>query len=222
MAVTDLTDSLPYWARQGAGAGPTGGPGAAPQGSGNSQDWLNYLSQMYGITPQQAALMMQGSPMNQDQQEQQGPPDDGHGDGNNPPVSPQAGMHNFGNPPPANGPGPGNVGPVALTAQPQPRPIMAAQTQPPAPPGPPAASGGPPVGAGMLDQSGVQRGPMGVLRTQPGASAPVGAGLPDQSGVARSPAGVLTPGLNPNAPAAMRRLRLRPLLAHWRAAALAA
>jgi hypothetical protein len=59
---------------------------------------------------------------------------------------------------------------------------------------PPATSAGPPVGAGMLDQSGVQRGPMGVLRTQPGASAPVGAGLPDQSGITRNPAGVLTPG----------------------------
>jgi len=54
MAVTDLTDSLPWWAR--GGAGPTGGPGAAPQGSGvggqppqgvNQQAWLQYLMQMF-------------------------------------------------------------------------------------------------------------------------------------------------------------------------------
>jgi hypothetical protein len=178
MAVTDLTDSMPWWARGGAGApGATGGPGAAPMGAGgapggpDSQAWLQYLSQMYGITPDQAATMMQGggSPMEMNP----------HGDGPPGPTSPRA-MYNFGNPPPANGPGPGNVAPVNLNA------ANVGQ--------PPAASAGPPVGAGMLDQSGVQRGPMGVLRTQPGASAPVGAGLPDQSGILRNPAGVLSPG----------------------------
>ena len=154
MAVTDMTDSLPYWARQG-GPGATGGPGGAPMGGDPSQpppgvdpvQWLHYLMAMGGV-PQ--------------------PDANPHGDGPPGPVSAQ--------------------------------PIMAAQTQPPAPPGPPAAPLGPPVGAGMLDQSGIQRGPMGVLRTQPGASAPVGAGLPDQSGVARV-GGVLQPGVNPNAPA---------------------
>jgi len=62
MAVTDLTDSLPWWARQ--GAGPTGGPGAAPQGAGvggqpppgmNQQAWLAYLMSMFGPGAAQAA-----------------------------------------------------------------------------------------------------------------------------------------------------------------------
>ena len=82
MPVTDLTDSLPWWATQGTGPGgvmpgggvlnypaasgggpnmgypaqggpgPTGGPAAAPQGAGN--DWLSYLQQMFGISPAQA------------------------------------------------------------------------------------------------------------------------------------------------------------------------
>ena len=70
MGVTPLTDSLPWWANQG---GPTGGPGATPQGGGaasapaggapagvGSQDWLAYLQKMFGISPQQAqGLMMQ-------------------------------------------------------------------------------------------------------------------------------------------------------------------
>jgi hypothetical protein len=74
MAVTDLTDSLPYWARQGVGypggPGPTGGPGTAPQGAGNSASWLQYLMQMFGPGAAQAAQ------------------DSGHGDGDNPPVPP--------------------------------------------------------------------------------------------------------------------------------------
>jgi hypothetical protein len=53
MAVTDLTDSLPWWTRQ--GAGPTGGPGAAPQGGVGGQPppgvspqaWMAYLAQMF-------------------------------------------------------------------------------------------------------------------------------------------------------------------------------
>jgi hypothetical protein len=53
MAVTDLTDSLPYWARQG-GPGPTGGPGAAPMGAGNGVSWLQYLQQMFGPSAAQA------------------------------------------------------------------------------------------------------------------------------------------------------------------------
>ena len=65
MAVTDLTDSLPYWARQGgAGPGATGGPAAAPQGSGglpqpppgvDPAQWLQYLSQMFSPGAAQAA-----------------------------------------------------------------------------------------------------------------------------------------------------------------------
>ena len=209
MAVTDLTDSMPWWARNGSqgpqGAGPTGTPSAAPQGAGgqpgagDSASWLQYLVQMYG--PQQAMAMMQGGAGQGGQAPN--PADmpspnasnvnmvnlgDGSGNGGfNPPPGPQPPITNFGNPAPTNGPGPGNVGPVNLNA------ANVTQPQPPQ---------GPPVGAGMLDQSGVQRGPMGVLRTQPGASAPVGAGLPDQSGVARNPAGVLTPGGAAPAPAA--------------------
>ena len=154
MAVTDLTDSLPYWARQGAGApGATGGPEGTPQGGPGSPAWLQYLSQYFGISPTQAATLAQnGGPS----------PDDI--------AALKAG---------------GSAVPSALSGGGPPVPAMTALTQPPA---------GPPVGAGMLDQSGVQRGPMGVLRTQPGASAPVGAGLPDQSGVTRNPAGVLSPG----------------------------
>jgi len=108
MAVTDLTDSLPYWARQGVGygggPGPTGGPGAAPMGAGNSASWLQYLQQMFGISPAQADEL---------------PPD--HGDGPPGPISAVAGqppINNFGNPPPANGPGPGDVGPVPLASGP--------------------------------------------------------------------------------------------------------
>jgi hypothetical protein len=52
MPVTDLTESLPWWAQQG------GAPGGQ-QPPGSSQGWLQYLSQMYGISPQQAATMMQ-------------------------------------------------------------------------------------------------------------------------------------------------------------------
>ena len=74
MAVTDLTDSLPYWARQGigygGGPGPTGGPGAAPMGAGNSASWLQYLQQMFGPQAAQAgendpmaALRAGGSPV---------------------------------------------------------------------------------------------------------------------------------------------------------------
>ena len=65
MAVTDLTDSLPWWARQsGAGAmpgpGATGGPAAAPQGAGGAAGggnaaWLQYLQQMFGPGAAQAA-----------------------------------------------------------------------------------------------------------------------------------------------------------------------
>lgn len=62
MAVTDLTDSLPYWAR-GGGPGPTGGPGAAPMGGGNSASWLEYLQQMFG-SPAQADTLTQNQQLN--------------------------------------------------------------------------------------------------------------------------------------------------------------
>ena len=172
MAVTDLTDSLPWWARNGSGAaqgaGPTGTPSATPMGaggqpgSGDSASWLQYLSQMFGVSPAQAGELSQ----------------------NGLPLGATWALNHGGTPPVNNSINAGVVPPAG-----------APQQQPP----------GPPVGAGMLDQSGVVRmgGPNGVLNTQPptGASAPVGASLLDQSGVGRSPAGVLTPGVNPNAPA---------------------
>jgi hypothetical protein len=52
MPVTDLTDSLPWWAQQ--GGGPPGG-GQQPPGGGNSAGWLQYLAQMFGISPAEAA-----------------------------------------------------------------------------------------------------------------------------------------------------------------------
>ena len=44
MAVTDMTDSLPWWARQ--GASPTGAGPQPPQG-GSQQAWLDYLASMF-------------------------------------------------------------------------------------------------------------------------------------------------------------------------------
>ena len=185
MAVTDLTDSLPWWARGGAGGpGPTGGTEGTPQGAGgqpggpDGQAWLQYLSQMYGISPQQAAMMMQG--------------------GGNPANMPSPNAQNVNmvdlssaangpagfNPPPGHGDGP-PAPPPPVVGNP-PAPINSLTQQP---------SAGPPVGASLLDQSGIHRvgGPVGVLATQP-RSPPVGASLLDQSGVARNPAGVLSPG----------------------------
>jgi hypothetical protein len=183
MAVTDLTDSLPWWTRNGAGA--TGAPAGTPQGagglpgSGDSASWLQYLSQMFGISPAQAATMMQ----QQNGQQQQVPPNP-HGDGPPGPVSPIAGqpaMNNFSNPPPANGPGPGNVGPVPLNAsiaQPGGPSIMPGpMTGPAGPvsnlPRPIAAAPAPPASA--LRPPGISQ-PAGVsasgLPLQPGALSP--------------------------------------------------
>jgi len=61
MAVTDMTESLPWWARQGVGGyGSPGGPGGAPQASGgppgaSSTDWLRYLLQMASPSSANAA-----------------------------------------------------------------------------------------------------------------------------------------------------------------------
>jgi hypothetical protein len=58
-----------------------------------------------------------------------------------------AALYNFSNPPPANGPGPGNVGAVPLSSAPAPAPPtaapVAAQTVPPAPVPAPAPQGPP-------------------------------------------------------------------------------
>ena len=50
MAVTDMTESLPWWAR---GAAPQGQGPVAPQGA-NQQAWLDYLSSMFGVGAAQA------------------------------------------------------------------------------------------------------------------------------------------------------------------------
>ena len=147
MAVTDLTDSLPWWARNGSGLaqgpGPTGTPSAAPMGAGgapggDSTAWLQYLSQMYGISPQQAMAMMQSGANPADMP--------------SPNASPMAGMTNFGNPAPTNGPGPGNVAPVDVSGHGDgnnppvspfavpPAPPIAASVQQPQPPGSPLSS----------------------------------------------------------------------------------
>jgi hypothetical protein len=164
MAVTDLTDSLPWWAR---GGGPTGGPGAAPQGSGvggqpppgmNQQAWLQYLMQMFNPISSASAAEV--------------PPDD-HGDGNNPPVSPDPRLGS------------------SVTANPS--PITAAQTQPPAPGGPsilPQARGAanppfppapPAAGPSILPQArgvAVQPGPMAPGSTTMAAPGPAAAAAP--------------------------------------------
>jgi hypothetical protein len=139
MAVTDLTDSLPYWARQ--GPGPTGGPGAAPQGGGvggqpppgmNMQAWLQYLSQMAGVAPQpNPANMPSPDAQNVDMVDLSG-----HGDGNNPPVTPFAvppapPVASNGPPVAQNGPAPGSILPQARGVSPP-------------PPGPPGPVQGPP------------------------------------------------------------------------------
>jgi hypothetical protein len=165
MAVTDLTQSMPWWLMQGTGpngeapgggvlgypassgagpnmgypaqggGGPTGGTEGTPQGA--AQGWLQYLAQMAGLGPAQAG----GLPPRLASSLQTSPA--------SPFAPPQPGYN------PLAG-GSANTGmPVAPAANP-----LA------------AASGSPPVGAGMLDQS----------------------------GVARNQAGVLQPGLNPNAP----------------------
>jgi hypothetical protein len=79
MPVNDLSGAsdLPWWATQGTPVGATGGQ--QPPG-GNGAGWLQYLTQMFGIGPAEAATMIQG----QD-----------HGSGDIPPVPPFVG------PPPA-------------------------------------------------------------------------------------------------------------------------
>lgn len=125
MAVTDLTGAQPF---QGGGSGAGGLPGG-----GDSASWLQYLSQMFGISPSQAMTMMQSgaNPANMPSPDASNmrvsaPNDEGHGDGDNPPVSP------FPAPPAgpvAAQPGPttGPAGPVANLPRP-----LAANFPPPA------------------------------------------------------------------------------------------
>jgi hypothetical protein len=125
MAVTDLTDSLPYWARQGVGypggPGPTGGPGSAPMGAGNSASWLQYLQQMFNpISSANAAELGAG-----------GAPLSGGNDGNNPYQA-------------AAGANPAQGGPYVGSGQP---PIAAANVAQPQPAPQPAPSGGGGYGA---------------------------------------------------------------------------
>jgi hypothetical protein len=203
MAVTDLTDDLPWWTRQ--GAGPTGGPAATPQGAGggqqppgggNSASWLQYLSQMFGVSPAQAATMMQ-NPANMP----------------SPNASNMASMTNFGNPAATTGPGPGNVGPVDLDGHgagdnPPVQPFVV----PPAPQGPPGylgstgATNGAPVGSigPTAPPVNAAQGPPGYLgstsATPPGSP---GSGFSPPDLTARAPA---APAAGPAAaaPAAVR------------------
>ena len=142
MAVTDLTDALPWWARQ--GAGPTGGPAAAPSGGAGppgaqGMGWLQYLQQMFGQGGNPADVPSpDAKPMAMMKASQNGsswddalslggsaptgptpPPDvrtivNPHGDGPPPPPPPVAG--------PQPGPMSGPAGPVGAL----PHPIMAA------------------------------------------------------------------------------------------------
>jgi hypothetical protein len=130
MAVTDLSQEMPWWARQ--GAGPTGGPSAAPQGGGaSSQDWLQYMMQMAGVgsaqaadNPQIAALKAAAAAQAGGAPPQAGPANIPVGPSTIPPQQPPG-------PPPGQGASPApwfNSGNTPMpwngpTAQPPPRPI---------------------------------------------------------------------------------------------------
>jgi hypothetical protein len=225
MAVTDLTDSLPWWARQG-GPGPTGGPGAAPQGSGaSSQDWLRYLMAM--------ANQGGGNPANMPS------PDasnmsvnvvgDDHGDGDNPPAPPFVA-------PPAppvasNGPPPGSILPQARGGANPPGPMAASPSilpqargvsNPPFPGGPsilpqargvavqpgamspgdttmPAPAG--PLATGGATANGASANPRFIGIAQPNAS-PQNSLRGGPQATALNLAGLFGGGGNPNVPAA--------------------
>ena len=104
------------------------GAGGQP-GSGDSASWLQYLSQMFGISPAQAAELSQ----------------------NGFPASAISALNSGGTAPVNNS--------------------INANVVPPASPGPP-------VGAGLLDQSGVARSPAGVLTPGAPAAQPVAAPAP--------------------------------------------
>jgi hypothetical protein len=191
MAVTDLTDDLPWWTRQ--GAGPTGGPAATPQGAGgqpgagNSASWLDYLSQMFGISPAQAAQLSQsgGNPANLPSPNASNMAFAGHvgatnPDGSfNPPPGQNPPITNFGNPAPTTGPGPGNVGPVNLSPPAPAGPSILPQARGVAVPPGPMASGPAPAGPSILAQArgvAVQPGPMEPgSTTMPAAAGPAAA-----------------------------------------------
>jgi hypothetical protein len=87
MPVTDLTPTLPW-------GGSPNGQTQLPPGYGGGTSWLNYLASMFNpVSPAQADVL--------------------HPNLNNSQAALHP-MYNFSNPPPANGPGPGNVGPVQL------------------------------------------------------------------------------------------------------------
>jgi hypothetical protein len=158
--------------------------------------WLQYLSQMFGISPAQAETLMQG-----------------HGDGPPGPLTPKA-MYNVSNPAPnPNPPGPGNVGPVnppapdTLTAQPAavPQPFqgpdLAAATN--NAPRPPLPRPGPPAGPAAPLR------PPNTMGLQPGALSPSNLAslysMPTPSGGGGMPVGApgtmssATPPVNPAA-----------------------
>jgi hypothetical protein len=196
MPVTDLTESLPWWAQQG------GAPGGQ-QPPGSSQGWLQYLSQMYGISPQQAATMMQS--------------------GGNPADMPSADASNMVADAPVVRPAPGAANPPfqlpGATAA-LPSGTTMPLTQPPAPlqqQGPPgylnSTSAVPPIQPpaappGYLGSSGAgggdPRGPDAAMNQMTGMA-------PGVVNPGYRPPGI-TPGpVNPNAPAANARPVSGPL-----------
>jgi hypothetical protein len=172
--------------------------------------WLNYLSQMFGISPAQAATMMQNggpNPANMPSPNASNMAFAGHvlaanPDGSfNPPPGPNPPITNFGNPAATTGPGPGNVGPVDLdghgTGDNPPVSPFVAPPAPPAPPGPPGylgstgATNGVPVGniGPTAPPVNAAQGPPGYLgstsATPPGSP---GSGFSPPDLTARTPA----------------------------------
>ena len=218
MAVTDLTDALPWWARQ--GGGPTGGPAATPGGAGagaapqggppagvSSDQWLQYLQQMFGQSGGQVGppLPLGGAtPMS---------PGANPADMPSPDASNMAAMFNVSNPAPnPNPPGPGNVNvvpPAAALSNPLQDPlhplrgsVTKASQQPP-----PAYD---PLSGGSANTGVAVRGPPPPPAYDPlsGGSAntgrPPGYGPPPQppyNPLSGGSANTGLPPVNPNAPA---------------------
>jgi hypothetical protein len=113
MAVTDMTDSLPWWATQGTQDG--GMPGGAPGGPSGAS-WLQYLQQMFGISPAQAGELQDPTAALRSalasRQTQSGPPDIPVGPNTVPQIQP---------PQPPQGP-PGYLRSTSATQPPPPLP----------------------------------------------------------------------------------------------------
>jgi hypothetical protein len=213
MPVNDPASGLPWWVTQGGQAN-VGGGQATPPGYGGT-GWLNYLASMFAPSAAQAAQGSGNLPLMGSMQA----------------VGPNSAnarpMYSFSNPPPANGPGPGNVGPVPLDGghgdgpvnavanpnlNPTPSPAIAdSVTMPPQPPGylgSTGATGGVPVGSWNQQP---QPGPGYLGSTGAGGGDPRGYDASVNAMTGMAPGAVnpgyrppgITPGrVNPNAPAA--------------------